>query len=182
MISRLQPKNIDILSLTTIATPHRGSAFADYMFDQIGPKHVPRVYRTLESVGFQTGAFGQLTRAYMRDEFNPRTPDQLGVRYYSYGASLDPTLWSVFKFSHDVISRLEESENDGLVSVESSRWGEYKGTLVGVSHLDLINWTNRIKSLVWRSMGWEVNFNALALYLDIAGKSIPSSIEGLRKC
>ncbi|KAJ4358075.1 lipase 2 [Didymosphaeria variabile] len=36
MISRLKPDNVKVLSLTTIATPHRGSAFADYMFDTIG--------------------------------------------------------------------------------------------------------------------------------------------------
>lgn len=53
MISQLKPKNVDVLSLTTIATPHRGgfgfkmcqvqvltlwqgSAFADYIFEQIG--------------------------------------------------------------------------------------------------------------------------------------------------
>jgi hypothetical protein len=36
MLSQLKPSNVDVLSLTTIATPHRGSAFADYMFDTIG--------------------------------------------------------------------------------------------------------------------------------------------------
>jgi triacylglycerol lipase len=38
MISQLRPPNVKVLSLTTIATPHRGSAFADYMFEQIGRK------------------------------------------------------------------------------------------------------------------------------------------------
>jgi triacylglycerol esterase/lipase EstA (alpha/beta hydrolase family) len=36
MISQLKPTDFKILSLTTIATPHRGSAFADYMFETIG--------------------------------------------------------------------------------------------------------------------------------------------------
>jgi len=36
MISQLRPTDFKILSLTTIATPHRGSAFADYMFETIG--------------------------------------------------------------------------------------------------------------------------------------------------
>ena len=38
MISRLRPPGVNVLSLTTIATPHHGSAFADYMFDRIGRK------------------------------------------------------------------------------------------------------------------------------------------------
>lgn len=55
-----------------------------------------------------------------------------------------PPLLSPFRRSHGIISRVE-GPNDGLVSVASSQWGSYKGTLVGVSHLDLINWTNRLK-------------------------------------
>jgi triacylglycerol lipase len=38
-------------------------------------------------------------------------------------------------------------------SVHSSRWGDYKGTLIGVSHLDLINWTNRLKWFFWELTG-----------------------------
>ncbi|KAF1988532.1 alpha/beta-hydrolase [Aulographum hederae CBS 113979] len=168
MISRLKPPNVKVLSLTTIASPHRGSAFADYMFDRIGPTMIPKLYKILEGFGFETGAFSQLTRKYMAEKFNPKTPDLEGVRYYSYGASLDPTFWSVFRPSHNIIQRLENAVNDGLVSVPSSRWGEYKGTLVGVSHLDLINWTNRLKYLMWSLTGSKRQFNAVAFYLDIA--------------
>ena len=81
----------------------------------------------------------------------------------------------------------EEGPNDGLVSVASSKWGDYKGTLVNVSHLDLINWTNRLRWLVWEMTGnkrkyashvmimpyWRLtfnSFNAIAFYLDIGGK------------
>ncbi|KAF2140006.1 uncharacterized protein K452DRAFT_299970 [Aplosporella prunicola CBS 121167] len=168
MISQLKPKNVDVKSLTTIASPHRGSAFADFMMDQIGPNNLPRAYRALEFFGFETGAFSQLTRKYMQEEFNPKTPDREGVRYYSYGASLEPTYWSVFRPSHDIIKVLEEEQNDGLVSVPSSKWGTYKGTLMGVSHLDLINWTSRIKWLLFRIIGNKPKFNGIALYLDIA--------------
>ena len=31
-------------------------------------------------MGMETGAFSQLTRKYMEEEFNPRTPDREGVR------------------------------------------------------------------------------------------------------
>ncbi len=89
----------------------------------------------------------------MLDDFNPQTPDRDGVRYYSYGASMpQPSLWSTFRQSHRIVER-EEGANDGLVSVASSKWGVYKGTLVGVSHLDLINWTNRLRWAVWEMMG-----------------------------
>src|SRR5882724_9303126 len=41
MISCLQPDNVEVLSLTTVASPHRGSAFADYCFQEIGPDYLP---------------------------------------------------------------------------------------------------------------------------------------------
>ncbi|KAL8850512.1 MAG: hypothetical protein Q9221_004560 [Calogaya cf. arnoldii] len=88
----------------------------------------------------------------MNEEFNPKTPDREGVRYLSYGASVDPPIWSAFYRSHLIMER-EEGANDGLVSVESSKWGDYKGTLVDINHLDLINWTNRLRWLVWEMIG-----------------------------
>jgi len=170
MISRLKPPNVNVLSLTTVGSPHRGSSFADYVFDRIGPSRLPKMYRILRSIGIETGAFSQLTRRYMHEDFNPRTPDLEGVRYFSYGATVEPAIWSAFRQSHRIIER-EEGPNDGLVSVYSSMWGGetgYKGTLVGVSHLDLINWTNRLRWLIWELTGNKRNFNAVAFYLGIA--------------
>lgn len=74
-----------------------------------------------------------------------------------------------------------EGPNDGLVSVTSSQWGGdqgYKGTLMGVSHLDLINWTNRLKWLAGEITGNKRKFNAIAFYLDIAGE-IPMDLVRL---
>ena len=154
MISRLQPDNVEVLSLTTIATPHRGSAFADFCFKIIGPGHLPNIYKVYHKLGISAGAFSQLTRKYMREDFNPNTPDVPGVRYFSYGATLDPRIFSVFWQSHKIVEK-EEGANDGLVSVESARWGTYKGTLVAVSHLDLINWTNRLRWWFWAAGGYK---------------------------
>ncbi|KAG9686613.1 alpha/beta-hydrolase, partial [Aureobasidium melanogenum] len=150
MISQLKPPNVKVLSLTTIATPHRGSSFADVMFSWIGPTNIPKLYKMLEFFGFETGAFSQLTQKYMQENFNPKTPDREGIAYYSYGAT-----------------KLE-GDNDGLVSVSSSKWGTYKGTLKDVSHLDMINWTNRLRWFLWELTGNKRNFNAIAFYLDIA--------------
>ncbi|KAI9817261.1 MAG: hypothetical protein M1827_001374 [Pycnora praestabilis] len=167
MVSCLRPPNVDVLSLTTVASPHRGSAFADHCFERIGVERVPKIYKALEFLRMQSGAFSQLTRRYMRETFNPKTPDVEGIRYFSYGATVQPSLWSSFRLSHRIIEE-EEGANDGLVSVDSSKWGIYKGTLVGVSHLDLINWTNRLRWLAWELTGNKRNFNAIAFYLDIA--------------
>lgn len=171
MISRLKPalKNVRVASLVTIATPHRGSPFADYLVERgAGPLHLPRLYSIIRRAGLGTSAFGQLTTRYMRDEFNPAVRDDEAVRYFSYGAAIDePSLLGAFRLPHGVVGRAE-GENDGLVSVESSRWGVYRGTLMGVSHLDLINWSNRAAWTVREWMGMKRSFNAVAFYLDVA--------------
>ncbi|KAL2830092.1 Alpha/Beta hydrolase protein [Aspergillus pseudoustus] len=170
MISRLKPKDFKVVSLTTIATPHRGSAVADYVLKQIGDDRLAQLYYLLEKIQIESGAFSQLTREYMEKTFNPNTPDVGDVRYFSYGAVMQPRIWSVFRLSHRLLDQIE-GYNDGLVSVASSKWGGedgYKGTLVGVSHLDLINWSNRLKWLAGELTGQKPKFNAVAFYLDIA--------------
>ncbi|PON26090.1 hypothetical protein TGAM01_v205034 [Trichoderma gamsii] len=171
MISRLKPvlQNVRVASLVTIATPHRGSPFADYLVERgAGPIHLPRLYSIIRRAGLGTSAFGQLTTRYMREEFNTKVLDDEAVRYFSYGAAIDePSLLGAFRLPYGVVGRAE-GENDGLVSVESSRWGVYRGTLMGVSHLDLINWSNRAAWTVREWMGMKRTFNAVAFYLDVA--------------
>ncbi|KAF7846109.1 hypothetical protein BT93_L5232 [Corymbia citriodora subsp. variegata] len=179
LISRIKPTEYNVRSLTTIATPHHGSSAADIILREIGPDYLPRLYALISRMGMSTGAFSQLTRAYA-EEFNRETPNLSTTRYFSYGASCTPHLFSMFRLSHDLMYELE-GPNDGLVSVKSSKWpsdedvresgveGEgYKGTLMGVTHLDLINWTNRIKRIACRLGLKKQEFDAVAFYLHIA--------------
>lgn len=170
LISRLCPDpttEFQVASLTTVATPHRGSSAADMLFRDIGPDLLPRLYRLLERLKISSGAFSQLTTPYINSRFNPVTPNSASTRYFSYGATATPHLLSVFRVSHDLLAEVE-GPNDGLVSIRSAKWGEYKGTLVGVTHLDLINWTNRIKNVAARLGLVEQKFNAVAFYLGVA--------------
>lgn len=162
--------SVRVASLTTIATPHRGSPVADLLMAP-GPVHLPRLYFLLRKIGLGTEAFEQLTTTHMTKVFNETIRDDPGVRYFSYGADIGgtPSLFNTFRYSHGVVDRAE-GPNDGLVSVRSSHWGEYGGTLAGVSHLDLINWENR---MVWAVRGWmgmTKTYNAVAFYLAMADK------------
>lgn len=127
---------VEVASLTTIATPHQGSAVADYIVGDVsfssssdsssssepstlvkfGGKEI--LFNFLSTLGLSTAAFDQLTRNYLQNEFNPKTPDQEGVRYFSYGASFEPRPWNAFRFPHGVMVRAGEGDNDGLVSGE----------------------------------------------------------------
>ncbi|KAE8266009.1 hypothetical protein A4X09_0g6346 [Tilletia walkeri] len=159
---------VRVRSLTTIATPHRGSSFADYMLDSvIGSDRMPFLLGTLDRFGMPGGgaAFENLTQRSM-NKFNDEVPDVDGVRYYSWGAAFNPGLFNEFRIPHGIVYA-KEGANDGLVSVQSSMWGTYQGTLRGVSHLHLIGWVSAAQN-VWRDLvGKRRVFEPGAFYLQI---------------
>lgn len=95
----LVDRTFSVLSVTTIATPHRGSTFADYFIETIGQNRLPQVLSLLDLLpngGGDGKAFGFLTTENMK-KFNESTPDVEGVRYFSYGAEYDPGLIDTWK-------------------------------------------------------------------------------------
>jgi hypothetical protein len=155
-----------IASLTTVATPHRGSPVADLVLDVID---VPFSFRndaaalaaapTVNKIsqrlagwfGIDVSGITNLSTQAMRG-FNERVRDAPGVVYQSYGGSRHFAWYSVWylpsKWVRD-FARLHDhakdgpdglcpgGENDGLVSVTSARWGAYRGT-TGLDHLEQI--------------------------------------------
>ncbi|CCH42159.1 Lipase 2 [Wickerhamomyces ciferrii] len=159
LISQIENKNFEVVSLTTITTPHHGSEVAD---------HLVGLTQTIQSEKILPPSIYQLTTSYLRD-FNKRVPNDPNVQYFSYGASFIPRWYNVFYGTWNIINATA-GPNDGMVSVESSKWGNYLGTLMNVDHLDLINWTNGFKRLVSKIVPEEPapEVNTVALYLDIA--------------
>ncbi|KAK3844585.1 MAG: Alpha/Beta hydrolase protein, partial [Linnemannia gamsii] len=146
LISHLQSPHFKVRSLTTLGTPHRGSPFADYvMSDIVGSARLEAFWTLLGLVGIERGAAENLTTHYLNNEFNPNTPNQPGVSYFSYAASFQPGFFSRFRFPWQVIMD-REGDNDGLVSVKSAQWGTYIRTIPNADHMDLMNWVN---ALAW---------------------------------
>nr|XP_018264559.1 triacylglycerol lipase [Kwoniella dejecticola CBS 10117]OBR86717.1 triacylglycerol lipase [Kwoniella dejecticola CBS 10117] len=171
LISELRPKAFRPISLTTISTPHRGSPFADYVIDNvIGRDRLPTMLSLIENLGLpHTGdgtAFSALGTHSMK-EFNAQVLDKEDVNYYSWGASTEPGFFDTFRWPHSVILA-KEGPNDGLVSVHSAMWGEYRGTLVGVNHLDLVGWVNTVKYTLAGWTGKPIAFKPATFYLEVA--------------
>ncbi|KZW01642.1 alpha/beta-hydrolase [Exidia glandulosa HHB12029] len=86
-------------------------------------------------------AYSNLTTFFLKNHFNPTTPDMPNVRYFSLagrisGLSILHPLW-LPKIILDASCAPEEGGNDGLVSVTSARWGEFLGVLEEVDHWDM---------------------------------------------
>lgn len=143
LISRIPDKNYKVLSLTTVSTPHRGSEMADYVVSQFEELKAAAPFDASKQV--LPPSFYELTTQYM-SYFNRITPDDPEVSYYSYGSCFEPKWYSAFAVPWKIIYNATNGEpNDGLVTVRSSKWGEYRGTLTNIDHLDLINWRNKLQ-------------------------------------
>jgi hypothetical protein len=108
-----------------------------------------------------TPAYANLTTDYCQNVFNPNTPDDPRVSYYSYGASVKQIpVWAPLGIPWEII-KAKEGENDGLVSTHSARWGHYVGT-EDADHWDLNN-RYRLK------IGYDQKpFDAVDFYMNIA--------------
>ncbi|KAF9317087.1 hypothetical protein BG003_001199 [Podila horticola] len=146
MISHLKSNHFKVRSLTTLATPHHGSSFADYvMSDIVGQSKLEAFWTIMSLVGIERGAAENLTTYYLKNEFNPHTPNDPSVAYFSYAAAFEPGFFSRFRFPWKIIMD-REGPNDGLVSVESAKWGTFIRTIPNADHMDLMNWVN---ALAW---------------------------------
>ncbi|KAI8881948.1 alpha/beta-hydrolase [Backusella circina FSU 941] len=156
LISHIKERPYKVNSLTTISTPHRGSPVMDWFRDNVGVgmalvqaqmdhnklHHQTGDHQIYMNAFLQkaiqlldTAAYANLTTDYCRDHFNPNTPNDPKVKYYSYGASAKFPSWSLFNLPCQLIKE-REGLNDGLVSVDSAKWGVYLKTLEA-DHWDL---------------------------------------------
>lgn len=137
MISRLGMGG-RVLTLTTIGTPHRGTAFADW-----GVSRFNRIFKPVcDRLAVPLQAFHDLTTARCR-AFNEEVPDVPGVRYFSVAGRHEGS-WRrpEWQLSHAIVLQAEGA-NDGVVSVASATYGEDCQVWHG-DHLSLISRLNLI--------------------------------------
>jgi triacylglycerol lipase len=115
-----------VRSLTTIATPHRGTMLVDWFLANYRNR-LP-LLPALETLGANFDGF-QDCRPSACQAFNLSTPDSPGVRYFSFGGSVPVTHVSpVLRRAWNLLTAAE-GPNDGMVSQASARWGDYVGTI-----------------------------------------------------
>lgn len=139
-----------VASLTTICTPHRGSALVDFlkrMPDRLYRAVCDRIDRYFKLMGDRAPetyrASWQLSPAFAK-EFNENYPDADGVYYQSYGSIMKQALSSrILCIPYWILKKLD-GPNDGLVTAESARWTNFHTLLEnrylrGISHADMID-------------------------------------------
>jgi len=146
-----------VVSHTSLCGPHRGSVVADFIMEE-----TPSVLRNAlgSSLDFLYSLIlgdddpdsldngWDITRSHMTETFNPQTENIPGIYYQSWAAKakiscpnilLEPS-WLLILAMEDPGHR----ENDGLVSVYSANWGNFRGIedaawySPGVDHFNMV--------------------------------------------
>lgn len=153
LISSLGMAN-HVASLTTISTPHHGSktidwlcrlpaplfrfaaVFVNFLYRKVGDSR-PDFYAV--SRGFSTASLAQ---------FNDNNPDMPGVLYQSYAGDMPRVRADLLMMIPFLVIRHFDGANDGLVSTESAKWGNFRGVLRsagkrGISHMDEVDMRRR---------------------------------------
>ncbi|MDO5516029.1 MAG: triacylglycerol lipase [Clostridium sp.] len=142
-----------VASLTTINTPHRGCRYVDFLLDKI-PMSIKRFVadkynKTFIKLGDKNPDFlGGVTdlTAEKCNEFNKKVKDADGVLYQSITSKLKNIFSAPFPLNLGYLfAKAFDGENDGLVGVESAKWGNFLGILKtdhkGISHGDVVDLT-----------------------------------------
>ena len=166
--NRDQQLHKKIASLTTIGTPHHGSAVADYVTGAVDLERA--LVRAAAQLGLGAGisGFWNLTTE-SRAAFNRKVESwegSCGVRFRTYaGAQIRRKIFEPLRPFSDKI----DGPNDGLVPVESARWKDeyFVGPVLDADHLNLIGWVDLSELPDYLSFfGMEARIKKL--YLDIA--------------
>lgn len=166
LVSRLNGYRY-VASVTTVSTPHHGTSLAARVLSfpaplreaVVLPMRLAGQWRYPQWPALVEDALEELTPSYVRNTFNPATPDHETVTYFSYGAYAGkhaPHAANPVLLPNNRMLFADEGINDGFVSTRSARWGRYLGTL-HADHAQLIG----IPSPVSR-------FDADAFYLEVA--------------
>lgn len=177
MISKLDMAD-KIASLTTLATPHRGVLAMDKLKERklITYKMMVQVFNSMLYV-----SGGELNRDYVPYEqltadfmkvFNELVPDVEGVYYQSYAFDMkNGSSYPELAVFHKIVQEVE-GVNDGLVSVESAKWGTFCGVYsgpgdYGISHSQVVD--AKMRPITTEQTGGGV-LDILDLYFDIVDR------------
>jgi triacylglycerol lipase len=123
-----------VLSLTTVGTPHLGSALADFAKLRAG-----RVFRLMTALGVEPRGCLDVTRRAAR-RFHRQQPALTDLPCFCVAGSPTPdTVGWPLRRTHAALSELE-GPNDGLVPVESALAFGTPLPLWPLDHLKQMNW------------------------------------------
>jgi len=127
------PGDLPVASLTTIATPHHGSRSIEMLLKSLWPVFIPLSFvanLVYKRIGDKNpdflGTCLYLTPSNMK-QFNATQPDISPIYSQQFASSLHGVIDDPLVFAPYLFVYLAEGPNDGLISMQSSTYDNYRG-------------------------------------------------------
>jgi triacylglycerol lipase len=129
-----------VASHTSLCGPHRGSSAADVIIGVCGDVGGWLVGATCDVIySFLLGDSNPnsydnaiaVSRPYMNNVFNPNCPNASGIYYQSFATRIKTITADMMLEPTFLLILYYEGANDGLVSVNSAKWGNFRGVIEG---------------------------------------------------
>lgn len=152
MISKLDMED-HIASLTTLSTPHLGSKMSKNILKL--PKWIAKFASFWINLTYKIfkdkdpdiiGLAYDVTDEHMK-QFNKEVINSDKVYYQSYSSDVENKHLFIMLIPHKYSTYSEKDKTDGVVSVESSKWGDYKGDLGNFDHGEMVGVYGNKKTL-----------------------------------
>jgi triacylglycerol lipase len=135
-----------IASVTMISSPNHGSKTLDKLFSIFG-EWLFKFLAVFVNLWFKIlgdkkpdffRATKQFCSSYM-EGFNKEITDSPSILYQSFAGKMKNPLSDIFMWFMNFVMKFCDGENDGLVSVESAKWADFRGVIeaqkfFGISH------------------------------------------------
>lgn len=145
-----------VKSVTTVGSPHRGTPLVHIALKSV--KMLKAFYLPLSILILPTSkyhpsyidrmiaSFDQLRPENMANNFNQRVLNSQSTEYFSFGGVVRPgsshefgtQVSFIFVAPRTYLYRAGIFKNDGLIGIESTKWGKFIGEL-DADHLSLVN-------------------------------------------
>lgn len=162
-----------VSALITVGSPHQGTYVTDLALGLV-PGGVDEalffLFNFLGAVGADAqsdaeASFYSLSEEYMQNEFNPENPDDPRVTYISYtgvtcavedflvpGNDCNDLVDPLILIGYEILKPVR-GKNDGLVPLESAKWGDFRGVMIA-DHIDEVGQVLGLTDLDFSHKQW----------------------------
>lgn len=143
-----------VASLTTLSSPHHGSGLSARLLKM--PPFLAKTIAFFNNTAFRILGdkhpdilqLGRDLTPEAMEQFNETAPNMPGVYYQSFSSTSPDKKAFLLSLPYQISRYCEQDDTDGMVSVHSSQWGNYRGSMgESIDHFKMVGMYGTEKKL-----------------------------------
>lgn len=143
-----------VASLTTLSSPHHGSGLSARLLKM--PPFLAKTIAFFNNTAFRILGdkhpdilqLGRDLTPEAMEQFNATAPNMPGVYYQSFSSTSPDKKAFLLSVPYQISRYCEQDDTDGMVSVHSSQWGNYRGSMgESIDHFKMVGMYGTEKKL-----------------------------------